>query len=113
MRHPYTEALLNSIPKIANPSHTRLDAIAGRPPDLINPPKGCNFAPRCRYAQDHCRTEEPPLIPSGTAGHEYRCWFPVGTPEGRQALAYNQAREATSPATAVDVPTVPSVPPSR
>ena len=43
-RHPYTEALLKSIPKLAQPSHTRLEAISGRPPDLVNPPPGCKFA---------------------------------------------------------------------
>ena len=91
MKHPYTEALLNSIPKIENPSHTRLEAIGGRPPDLVNPPKGCNFSPRCPYVQDKCRTEEPPLMEAELPGHVYRCWFPVGSPEGRDALARNLA----------------------
>ena len=50
--HPYTEALLRSIPKIDLPSHTRLAAIAGRPPDLIAPSTGCSFSPRCPYAQE-------------------------------------------------------------
>jgi peptide/nickel transport system ATP-binding protein len=104
MRHPYTAALLDSIPKIGNPSHTRLRAIAGRPPDLVSPPPGCNFAPRCAYAQDHCVTDEPPLMPSGTPGHEYRCWFPVGTPEGDQALAYNRARGRELALAVTDVP---------
>ncbi|HEX5613757.1 MAG TPA: ABC transporter ATP-binding protein [Acidimicrobiia bacterium] len=91
MRHPYSEALLKSIPKLADPSHTRLQAIGGRPPDLVNPPPGCKFAPRCPYAQPQCREEEPPLVEHGTSGHEFACWFPVGTPEGREALARNQA----------------------
>jgi oligopeptide/dipeptide ABC transporter ATP-binding protein len=78
VRMPYTEALLGSIPKIAEPSHTRLAAIGGRPPDLMNPPKGCNFAPRCPYAQDICQHEEPPLV-EDSPGHVYRCWFPVGS----------------------------------
>jgi peptide/nickel transport system ATP-binding protein len=104
MRHPYTAALLDSIPKIGNPSHTRLRAIAGRPPDLVSPPPGCNFAPRCAYAQDHCVAEEPPLMPSGTPGHEYRCWFPVGTPEGDQALAYNRSRGHELALAVTDVP---------
>src|SRR5213593_4805722 len=47
VRMPYTEALLKSIPKLEKPSHTRLDVIAGRPPDLINPPSGCKFSARC------------------------------------------------------------------
>src|SRR4051812_19650340 len=53
-RHPYTEALLKSIPKLNEPSHTRLDAITGRPPDLVSPPVGCKFAARCPYAQAKC-----------------------------------------------------------
>jgi len=79
VRMPYTEALLNSIPRLTDPSHTRLRAIGGRPPDLIHPPKGCRFSPRCPYAQDKCREEMPPLLPAETPGHEYRCWFPVGS----------------------------------
>jgi peptide/nickel transport system ATP-binding protein len=51
MAMPYTEALLKSIPRITNPSHSRLLAIEGRPPDLIHPPAGCPFSPRCPYAQ--------------------------------------------------------------
>ena len=54
MKMPYTEALLRSIPKIAQPSHTRLAAIPGRPPDLVDPPSGCRFAARCAYVQDRC-----------------------------------------------------------
>jgi peptide/nickel transport system ATP-binding protein len=103
MRMPYTEALLNSIPKLEYPSHTRLTAIPGRPPDLVRPPPGCNFAPRCRYAQDKCLTEEPPLVESDAPGHYYRCWFPVGTPEGEEALARNQAKGATAAAVPVSL----------
>ncbi len=91
MKMPYTEALLRSIPKIDEPSHTRLAAIPGRPPDLVHPPAGCRFAARCAYAQDRCLEEQPPLRPGATPGHEFRCWFPVGTPEGEAALARNQA----------------------
>ena len=91
MKMPYTEALLQSIPKIGDKSHTRLQVISGRPPQLINPPAGCRFAPRCPYVQDKCRQEEPPLMPGNAPGHEYRCWFPVGTPEGAEALARNRA----------------------
>jgi peptide/nickel transport system ATP-binding protein len=97
---PYTEALLHSIPNIAEPSHTRLSAIPGRPPDLVHPPAGCRFAARCAYAQDRCREEQPPLLPGLTPGHEYRCWFPVGTPEGEEALARN--RESAASAGGID-----------
>jgi peptide/nickel transport system ATP-binding protein len=91
MKMPYTEALLNSIPKLENPSHTQLDIIGGRPPVLINPPPGCRFAPRCKYAQERCTVEEPPLIEGDAPGHVYRCWYPVGTPEGDEAMATNLA----------------------
>jgi len=91
VRMPYTEALLKSIPKLEQPSHTRLQIIGGRPPDLINPPPGCRFAPRCPYAQPKCRTEAPPLVEAETPGHRFRCWFPVGTEAGRDALARNLA----------------------
>ena len=77
VRMPYTEALLRSIPAMDAPSHTRLQAIPGRPPDLINPPSGCRFAPRCPYVQDKCREEAPPLV-EAEPGHSFRCWFPVG-----------------------------------
>jgi peptide/nickel transport system ATP-binding protein len=104
MRMPYTESLMNSIPKLEYKSHTRLEAIPGRPPDLVNPPAGCNFAPRCRYAQEKCLTDDPPLMEAESAGHVYRCWFPVGTPEGAEALARNEARGATAASVPVAVP---------
>jgi peptide/nickel transport system ATP-binding protein len=82
MKMPYTEALLQSIPKMTDPSHTRLSAIGGRPPDLVNPPAGCRFAARCVYAQDRCRDEEPPLIADADLpDHSYACWFPIGSPQ--------------------------------
>ena len=91
MKHPYTAALLKSIPKLEHASHTRLATIPGRPPDLVSPPTGCKFAPRCGYVQPRCIEEEPPLIDATAAGHQFRCWFPVGSPEGDDALARNQA----------------------
>ncbi len=94
MKMPYTEALLHSIPTIDQPSHTRLSAIPGRPPDLVHPPTGCRFAARCTYVQDRCLEEQPPLRPGNTPGHEFRCWFPVGTPEGEAARARNEADRA-------------------
>ncbi len=90
MSHPYTEALLRSIPKLGAASHTRLSAIGGRPPDIINPPSGCKFSPRCPYVQPKCTQEEPPLVDASDPGHQFRCWFPVGTPENRAALEANQ-----------------------
>ncbi|MCU1484375.1 MAG: oligopeptide/dipeptide transporter, ATP-binding protein, partial [Actinomycetia bacterium] len=80
VKMPYTEALLRSIPRIEEPSHRRLAAIGGRPPVLVDPPDGCRFAPRCPYVQDKCREQAPPLREAATAGHVFRCWFPIGTP---------------------------------
>jgi oligopeptide/dipeptide ABC transporter ATP-binding protein len=80
VRMPYTEALLHSTPRIGNPSHTRLQAIDGRPPDLVHRPQGCAFAARCPYAQDKCREESPPLIADAAEpDHFYACWYPRGT----------------------------------
>ncbi len=81
MKMPYTMSLMRSIPKLDDPSHTRLLTIPGRPPDLVNPPAGCRFAPRCAYARDRCRTEEPPLVTAKDPAHVYACWYPVGSPE--------------------------------
>ena len=89
MRMPYTEALLRSIPKLEDRSHTVLEAIEGRPPDLTRLPKGCRFAARCPYAQDKCVDNEPPLRPAESPGHWFACWFPVGTAEGQAALERN------------------------
>jgi peptide/nickel transport system ATP-binding protein len=81
MKMPYTQALLRSIPKIDEPSHTRLAVIPGRPPDLVNPPRGCRFAPRCQYARERCHEEEPQLVPAGRPDHTYACHYPVGSAE--------------------------------
>jgi oligopeptide/dipeptide ABC transporter ATP-binding protein len=89
-RMPYTEALMRSIPRLELPSHTRLLGVPGRPPDLIDPPPGCPFAPRCAYAQDRCREEAPPLQATETPGHFYACWFPVGSDAAAEALAVNR-----------------------
>ncbi|MEX0740446.1 MAG: ABC transporter ATP-binding protein [Pseudohongiella sp.] len=85
MKHPYTEALFNSIPRINDPSHTRLQAIPGRPPQLIDPAPGCAFAPRCQYAQPRCREQTPPVVTVADApDHQHACFFPVSTiPGGR------------------------------
>jgi len=81
MKMPYTQALMESIPKLDQPSHTRLRTIPGRPPDLVNPPRGCPFAPRCAFARDRCREERPELIDATSPGHRFACWYPVGSPE--------------------------------
>jgi peptide/nickel transport system ATP-binding protein len=77
-RHPYTEALFESLPETAAEAGSRLYSIPGLPPDLQHPPAGCRFAARCRYASDRCTDEEPELA-GELPGHEYACFFPVGT----------------------------------
>jgi peptide/nickel transport system ATP-binding protein len=73
--HPYTEALLTATPRIRGAKADRLPAIPGRPPDLAAVPDGCRFAPRCAFAQERCRAEEPRLRDGAPA-----CWFPRPAP---------------------------------
>jgi peptide/nickel transport system ATP-binding protein len=79
MRHPYTRALLASIPRLNQDSGQRLLAISGLPPDLASLPPGCRFAARCSQATDQCRTEEPALT-GGNLDHAFACWHPVDGP---------------------------------
>jgi len=95
MKMPYTHALLKSIPKMDDPSHTKLEIIGGRPPDLIHPPQGCKFSPRCPYARERCHAEEPPLVEAELPGHEYACWYPVGSPEYLEIATHRSEAEAT------------------
>jgi oligopeptide/dipeptide ABC transporter ATP-binding protein len=83
MKMPYTEALLNSIPKIDMKSGERLQVIEGRLPDPTQRPAGCGFAARCTYVQAKCTAEHPPLVDAGN-GHLYRCWFPLGNTIARK-----------------------------
>jgi peptide/nickel transport system ATP-binding protein len=79
MHHPYTQALLASIPQLDQDMRKALHAIPGLPPDLAHPPQGCRFAARCSRATDKCRTDEPSL--SGkTFDHRFSCWHPVDGP---------------------------------
>jgi oligopeptide/dipeptide ABC transporter ATP-binding protein len=71
--HPYTRALLNAIPRMADPDR-RLTAIDGQPPDLAALPPGCAFAPRCPQAVARCREASPPPVASAP-GHVARCWL--------------------------------------
>jgi oligopeptide/dipeptide ABC transporter ATP-binding protein len=73
-RHPYTEGLLKSVPRVG--SKDLLYVIPGQPPDLANLPIGCAFAPRCSYAMERCLAEEPGEY-AVAPGHTSRCWLPV------------------------------------
>lgn len=73
-KHPYTQALIKSIPKLGNKDP--LYVIPGQPPNLADLPTGCAFHPRCPYATDQCINEEPPYI-SFMNGHQSKCWLSV------------------------------------
>jgi oligopeptide/dipeptide ABC transporter ATP-binding protein len=79
MHHPYTQALLASIPQLKQDASKALHAIPGLPPDLTRPPQGCRFAARCSRATDKCQAEEPPLA-GKTYEHRFACWHPVDGP---------------------------------
>jgi len=76
-RHPYTLGLLASIPRL-DERKEKLTPIEGLPPDLIDPPPSCPFAPRCRFRIDRCLEENPALAPVGP-GHRIACWVDVQT----------------------------------
>ena len=73
--HPYTEGLLNSIPSLSSSRSEKLDVIPGSVPHPLDLPKGCKFAPRCKYATEKCRNEEPPLV-QVEAHQTVRCFYP-------------------------------------
>jgi len=78
MRMPYTHALMASIPRFDSPPHTILATIDGQPPDLMEPIKGCSFAPRCSRVQGKCIRKEPLLRPGMKKDHLFACWYPIG-----------------------------------
>ena len=73
-RHPYTFALLKSVPKLTSSKDEKLYSLVGTPPDLTNPPKGCPFAARCEYAMKICR-EEYPETTTFSVTHGADCWL--------------------------------------
>jgi len=75
--HPYTLGLLHSIPRIDGKRHAKLVPIDGMPPDLIDPPQGCSFMPRCTFARETCENQPPELRQVGP-DHFVACWVDVG-----------------------------------
>ena len=73
-RHPYTMALLKSVPRLDQPRRARLDPVDGQPPDLTRLDGGCSFRPRCRFAVEQCAAARPPLAAVGEAGHFSACF---------------------------------------
>ena len=101
-RHPYTLGLLSSVPRLDEERHSQLRTIEGAPPDLLQPPPGCPFMPRCAFARAICRTM-PPLDPvAGNSGHLKACWVDVTDPkeqayaEGRRKARMERMLAATT-----------------
>ena len=74
--HPYTMGLLRSMPRVDAESYERLIPIEGTPVDMLNPPEGCPFAPRCEHAMKICLQKMPPYVELGE-GHRSACWLRV------------------------------------
>jgi peptide/nickel transport system ATP-binding protein len=79
--HPYTEGLMLSIPRLDTPRGAKLEAIPGSVPHPLDLPKGCKFAPRCKYATERCKNEEPELT-TVDENHQVRCFY--AEKEGRR-----------------------------
>jgi oligopeptide transport system ATP-binding protein len=73
-QHPYTKALLASMPRLDEGEHERLIPIEGTPIDLLDPPQGCNFGPRCKECRKICLSKKPPYAELGN-GHISACWL--------------------------------------
>jgi oligopeptide transport system ATP-binding protein len=100
-RHPYTLGLLASVPRLDEERHSQLKTIEGAPPDLLKPPSGCPFMPRCAFARAICRTM-PPLDPvAGNIAHLKACWVDVTDPK-EQAYA-EKRRQARLEAMQADI----------
>ena len=85
--HPYTEGLLRSMPRVDAESHERLIPIEGTPVDMLNPPEGCPFAPRCEHCMKICLQKMPPYVDVGEE-HRSACWLRV-----QEALEKKEGRE--------------------
>ncbi|HEY2871920.1 MAG TPA: ABC transporter ATP-binding protein [Reyranella sp.] len=90
-RHPYTVALLKSVPRLDQPRRARLDPVEGSPPDLTKLDGGCAFRPRCRFAVDKCATAYPTLDAVGGQGHLAACFRSAEVAEARE-----KARESAA-----------------
>ncbi len=75
--HPYTRGLLRSMPRVDETEHERLIPIEGTPIDMLDPPKGCPFAPRCENCMKICVKKGPPILQVGENGHMSACWLNI------------------------------------
>jgi len=81
--HPYTQGLISAFPTINAQERMRMVSIPGTPPDLLNPPTGCRFHPRCKYAKDVCKKEDPPYAELDK-GHFASCHMAVAIHQGQK-----------------------------
>ncbi|MEV7928239.1 ABC transporter ATP-binding protein [Kitasatospora sp. NPDC088779] len=96
-RHPYTAALLRSVPRVTGPLRRTLPAIPGSPPDLTRPTPGCPFAPRCELATDLCTTTAPPTH-TAADGHTAACHFPLTAPPDAPSPSPSPSPDELEPA---------------
>ncbi len=100
IRHPYSQALLASVPKLDQRRDERLLSIPGLPPDLSKEIVGCRFAPRCQFATDECRAIEPPLTDDtavrGPHAHRFACFHPIATDTAPAPVTTPVAAPATA-----------------
>jgi peptide/nickel transport system ATP-binding protein len=73
--HPYTQALLEAFPRMEDAKKLRLSALEGQPPNALNLPTGCSFHPRCVFAKDVCKKDEPPFKLFNENSHKTSCWL--------------------------------------
>jgi oligopeptide/dipeptide ABC transporter ATP-binding protein len=93
MRHPYTQALLASMPSLEGSTRQKLTSIAGLPPDLTKEIIGCRFAPRCEFATENCRVTDPPL--ELISGHSFACFHPVNGSRAVSVVVGDVVKEQT------------------
>ncbi len=87
-QHPYTKGLLRSMPRLDEEEHERMVPIEGTPVDLLDPPRGCSFGPRCEHCMKICLNNQPPLVEVGEEGHVSACWLHV-----KQACEQKEAKK--------------------
>jgi peptide/nickel transport system ATP-binding protein len=113
MRHPYTHALFQSIPRLDEDRTRPLFSIPGAPPDLSEPLAACRFSPRCAFARDDCRSEEPPLLATRDAAarrtHTFACFHPVGDATD-PVQARRETADVLAPPSSVSVGTANDAP---
>jgi oligopeptide/dipeptide ABC transporter ATP-binding protein len=96
-RHPYTIALLRSVPRLDRPRQARLDPVEGQPPDLTRLDAGCSFRPRCRFAVEKCAVSRPPLQRAGEGTHLAACFRSGEIGAGARSRRGNLCQRAALP----------------